>query len=115
MTKEEAIAELRDVYSNALEWKDSRTETAFSMAFEALENADKYKWHDLLKDPADLPSEYATVEVVLSTVEVYDIAIYCKDYGFRPWYEAYFQECPEEWDYKVMAWRDVERFEEDEE
>lgn len=50
------------------------------------------KWHDLRKHPEDLPEEYATVEVILSTVKIVDIAVYCKEYGFRPWYSAVFED-----------------------
>lgn len=77
----------------------------------AIKQAEKYKWHDLRKNPNDLPTEYATVEVVVSTVMIYDIAIYRKDYGFRPWYAEVFQDCPEEWKHEVMAWRYVGPFE----
>lgn len=39
------------------------------------EKAEKYHWHDLRKNPEDLPEEYATVEVILSTVKIVDIMV----------------------------------------
>lgn len=77
---------------------------------------EKYRWHDLRKNPDDLPeTEYETVEVWLKG-ECVDIAVYCKAYGFRPWYAAYFEDCTPEWETEspVIAWRYIESFGESE-
>lgn len=51
MTKEEAKQLLEDIVI----CDDPELEEAIKIAIEALENAEKYKWHDLRKHPEDLP------------------------------------------------------------
>ena len=52
-----------------------------------------------------LPKEdYDTVLVFLES-DIYDIAIWRSEYGFRPWYAAYFEEATPEWESKVLAWQ----------
>lgn len=53
------------------------------------------------------PKEYQCIIVQLGTepMPTYDIAIYHKEHGYRPWYSEYFQEGTPEWeDGKVVAW-----------
>lgn len=71
---------------------------------------DRYRWHDLRKNPNDLPTtEYITIEVFLKS-KIYDTAIYDSVYGFRPWYAGYFEEVTPEWLESdcVLGWREVE-------
>ena len=56
MTYEEARKDLFHLYANAdcVDFADSETD-ALGIAIEALEKADRYRWHDLRKNPDDLP------------------------------------------------------------
>ena len=85
---------------------------AWHMAIKALEKADKYRWHDLRKNPDDLPeaigggdeSEY--VLVMIGTPE------------WNSWEQAYYHHDKKMWstyDQNVFAWRYIEPFEEEEE
>ena len=84
---------------------------AWHMAIKALEKADKYRWHDLRKNPDDLPegfecgyeSEY--VLVMIGTPE------------WNSWEQAYYHHGKRLWstyEQNVFAWRYVEPFEEEE-
>ena len=84
---------------------------AWHMAIEALEKADKYKWHDLRKNPDDLPkaigdgyeSEY--VLVMTGTPE------------WNSWEQTYYHHDKKLWstyEQNVFAWRYIEPFEEEE-
>ena len=75
----------------------------------ALKKADKYKWHDLRKNPDDLPeaigdgyeSEY--VLVMIGTPE------------WNSWEQAYYHHGKKMWstyEQNVFAWRYIEPFEE---
>ena len=85
---------------------------AWHMGIKALEKADKYRWHDLRKNPDDLPeaidggdeSEY--VLVMIGTPE------------WNSWEQAYYHHGKRLWstyDQNVFAWRYIEPFEEEEE
>ena len=77
----------------------------------ALEKADKYKWHDLRKNPYDLPEadgndESDYVLVMIGTPE------------WNSWEQAYYHHGKRLWstyDQNVFAWRYVEPFKEEEE
>ena len=82
------------------------------IVIDALEKADKYRWHDLRKNPDDLPegfecgyeSEY--VLVMIGTPE------------WNSWEQAYYHHDKKMWstyDQNVFAWRYIEPFEEEEE
>ena len=84
---------------------------AWHMAIKALEKADKYRWHDLRKNPDDLPeaigggyeSEY--VLVMIGTPE------------WNSWEQAYYHHGKKLWstyDQNVFAWRYIEPFKEEE-
>ena len=84
---------------------------AIEMAIKALEKADKYKWHDLRKNPDDLPeaigggyeSEYGLV--MIGTPE------------WNSWEQAYYHHDKKEWstyEQDVFAWRYIEPFKEGE-
>ena len=85
-------------------------EDACILAVEALEKADKYRWHDLRKNPDDLPeaigggyeSEY--VLVMIGTPE------------WNSWEQAYYHHDKKLWstyEQNVFAWRYVEPFKEE--
>ena len=83
---------------------------AIEMAVEALEKADKYRWHDLRKNPDDLPeadgnSESDYVLVMIGTPE------------WNSWEQAYYHHGKRLWstyEQNVFAWRYIEPFEEEE-
>ena len=80
---------------------------AWHMAIEALEKADKYRWHDLRKNPDDLPeadgnSESDYVLVMIGTPE------------WNSWEQAYYHHGKRLWstyEQNVFAWRYIEPFE----
>ena len=84
---------------------------AWDMAIKALEKADKYRWHDLRKNPDDLPeaignSESDYVLVMIGTPE------------WNSWEQAYYKHDKKMWstyEQDVFAWRYIEPFEEEEE
>ena len=84
---------------------------AWDMAIKALEKADKYRWHDLRKNPDDLPeadgnSESEYVLVMIGTPE------------WNSWEQAYYKHDKRMWstyEQNVFAWRYIEPFEEEEE
>ena len=112
MTNKEAIEQLKE----RLAITDYRQQIpeyyeAIEMAVEALEKADKYRWHDLRKNPDDLPeadgnSESDYVLVLIGTPE------------WNSWEQAYYHHGKRLWstyEQNVFAWRYIEPFEEEEE
>ena len=81
---------------------------AWHMAIKALKKADKYRWHDLRKNPDDLPEadEYGRSEFVFVMT------------GTPEWYScewAYYHHDKKLWsiyEQDVFAWRYIEPFEE---
>ena len=81
---------------------------AWHMAIKALKKADKYRWHDLRKNPDDLPEDngYGKSEYVLVMI------------GTPEWYScewAYYSHNAKMWsiyEQDVFAWRYIEPFEE---
>ena len=77
----------------------------------ALEKADKYRWHDLRKNPDDLPEDngYGESDYVLVMIGTPE---------WNSWEQAYYHHGKKMWstyDQNVFAWRYVEPFEEEEE
>lgn len=116
MTNEEANKEAverieRNIcnHMDLCRWVDCE-KCAVGLAIKALEKADKYRWHDLRKNPDDLPEadEYGCSECVLAVT------------GTPEWsdYEwAYYNHNTMMWSTpfcvrNVCAWRYVEPFEE---
>ena len=82
---------------------------AWHMAIKALEKADKYRWHDLRKNPDDFPEavgggyESDYVLVMIGTPE------------WNSWEQAYYHHGKRLWstyEQNVFAWRYIEPFEE---
>lgn len=112
MTNKEAIEQFKE----RLAITDYRKQIpeyyeAIEMAVEALEKADKYRWHDLRKNPDDLPeaigdSESEYVLVMIGTPE------------WNSWEQAYYHHGKRLWstyEQNVFAWRYIEPFKEEEE
>ena len=112
MTNKEAIEQFKE----RLAITDYRQQIpeyyeAIEMAVEALEKADKYRWHDLRKNPDDFPEavgggyESDYVLVMIGTPE------------WNSWEQAYYHHDKKMWstyDQNVFAWRYIEPFEEEE-
>ena len=111
MTNKEAIEQFKE----RLAITDYRQQIpeyyeAIEMAVEALEKADKYRWHDLRKNPDDLPeadgnSESDYVLVMIGTPE------------WNNWEQAYYHHGKRLWstyEQNVFAWRYIEPFKEEE-
>ena len=112
MTNKEAIEQFKE----RLAITDYRKQIpeyyeAIEMAVDALEKADKYRWHDLRKNPDDLPEDngYGKSEYVLVMI------------GTPEWYScewAYYSHNAKMWsiyEQNVFAWRYIEPFKEEEE
>ena len=106
MTNEEAIKAIKCNYPPE---NYTRLRGALDMAIEALEKADKYRWHDLRKNPDDLPEadEYGCSECVLAVTGT-------PEWGDYEW--AYYNHNTMMWStpfcvQNVCAWRYVEPFE----
>ena len=79
------------------------------IVIKALEKADKYKWHDLRKNPDDLPEadEYGCSEYVLIMIgtpewDNHEWAYY--NHNTRGWSTPFYEQ-------NVFAWRYIEPFE----
>lgn len=102
MTNEEAI----DVLNNTA-WLGTdvgiKVYPAVKMAVEALDKREKYRWHDLRKDPQDYPTKggYLLLRILIKTLgrETYGV-VEC------------WADCEKEKDIDVLAWRYIEPFEE---
>ena len=108
---EQAIKVLKILYSDKFQqFTSSEFDDAIYVAIEALEKADKYRWHDLRKNPDDLPeadgnSESDYVLVMIGTPE------------WNSWEQAYYHHDKMMWstyDQNVFAWRYIEPFKEEE-
>lgn len=114
MTNEEAIITFKNECYEICKREDGNCceclDVAYKMAIKALENAEKYKWHDLRKNPEDLPD----IECVLIAIEypgryrnyqTHEVATYSHD----KW-DTYLNPIKGE----VVAWREIEPFESEE-
>ena len=84
---------------------------AWHMAIKALEKADKYKWHDLRKNPDDLPEAIGGSYVS----EYVFVMIGTPGWNNCEW--AYYKHNHKEWstyEQNIIAWRYIEPFEEEE-
>ena len=108
MTNKEAIEQVKE----RLAITDYRKQIpeyyeAIEMAIKALERANKYRWHDLRKNPDDLPKadEYGCSEYVLVMIGTPE---------WNGWEQAYYHHDKRLWstyEQDVFAWRYIEPFE----
>ena len=104
-----ALAEIE--YYNGFRGKEAyikAKEDACILAVEALEKADKYRWHDLRKNPDDLPeadeygcSEYVLVMTGTPEWDNHEWAYY--NHNTRMWSTPFCEQ-------NVFAWRYIEPF-----
>ena len=113
MSKYEQAIKLLEMLSSDefQQFTSSEFDDAIYTAIEALEKADKYRWHDLRKNPDDLPrvtNGYGESDYVLVKT------------GCFEWCDmemAYYSYAKKQWsiDNYVFAWQYIEPFEEEEE
>lgn len=111
MTNKEAIERIERNICTHIDWCDSKDceNCEVELAIISLEEADKYRWHDLRKNPDDLPEadEYGRSEFVFVMI------------GTPEWYScewAYYHHDKKLWsiyEQDVFAWRYIEPFEEE--
>ena len=80
------------------------------IVIDALEKADKFRWHDLRKNPDDLPEDngYGKSEYVLVMIGTPE---------WNSWEQAYYHHDKKLWstyEQNVFAWRYIEPFKEEE-
>ena len=87
------------------------------IAISAVENQDKYYWHDLKKNPDDLPDKCdRTTYLIFGEYEKGKDYFLSKFYGYGEECQGY-RECPQGvWEahssgIDVIAWREIEPFE----
>lgn len=104
MTRDEAIKYAKE---NILAYTSEMAEFK-ELAIEVLEKADKYRWHDLSKNPEDLPeadgnneSEYVLAAIGTPEWNHYEWAYY--NHNTRMWSTSLYEQ-------NVCAWRGVEPF-----
>ena len=83
---------------------------AIEMAVDALKNADKYRWHDLRKNPDDLP------EAICGGYESEYVLVMIGTPEWNSWEQAYYKHGKKLWstyEQNVFAWRYIEPFKEE--
>ena len=84
---------------------------AWDMAIKALEKADKYRWHDLRKNPDDLP------EAIGGGYESEYVLVMTGTPEWNSWEQAYYHHGKRLWstyEQNIIAWRYIEPFKEEE-
>lgn len=108
MTNKEAINLLDNLKGMIDDNQGNDYDQAFRMAIKALEKAEKYRWHDLGKNPDDLPEKDGNDESDYVLVIV-------GNPSWNHWEQAYYHHGKKQWstyDNNVIAWKHVEPFEE---
>ena len=118
MTNKEAINDLKVILSEITECEESICYITdvdaepLKLAIKALEKADKYRWHDLRKNPDDLPeaigggyeSDYVLVMIGTPEWDNHEWAYY--NYNTKGWSTPFYEQ-------NVFAWRYIEPFKEE--
>lgn len=119
-TSIEALKDLQ-IYIRDMEYECSDLHEALALSFmseryladaiEALKKAEKYRWHDLRKDPKDLPNKD---EIYLICIEYHteEKEVEMGYYENMNWYRRGVRPRIPNYGY-VIAWREIEPFEED--
>lgn len=107
MTYEEAFSIVNeDASFSEFKRMNMESDKAYDMVSEACEKADKYRWHDLRKDPNDLPPIAITVMAVVNN-EYCAVVRYSEDWCYS---HASCLHLLED-DAKVIAWKYIEPYE----
>ena len=108
---EQAIKLLEILYSDKFQqFTSSEFDDAIYVAIEALGKADKYRWHDLRKNPDDLPEAIGGSYVS----EYVFVMIGTPGWNNCEW--AYYKHNHKEWstyEQNIIAWRYIEPFKEE--
>lgn len=116
MTPKEAHRYVEDLQRMLTQYRFHFSEKfieANGVAVEALEKTDKYRWHDLRKNPNDLPPNFHTVVICLKGFEGLEIGV---DLAMHNTLNGLWG--TNSFSYKdsdVIAWKEIEPFEEVEE
>lgn len=112
MTYKEALAEFNDeMYEPSPE--------AIKLAKQALAKAEKYKWHDLINDPDDIPTNDNVYSVIVADKippVFMDFSVNNRMFGefYYEMHEEIPGSCAEQFfepsDDEVIAWREIEYF-----
>ena len=113
MSKYEQAIKLLEMLSSDefQQFTSSEFDDAIYTAIEALEKADKYRWHDLRKNPDDLP------EAICGGYESEYVLVMIGTPEWNSWEQAYYHHGKKLWstyEQNVFAWRYIEPFEEEE-
>ena len=113
MSKYEQAIKLLEMLSSDefQQFTSSEFDDAIYTAIEALEKADKYRWHDLRKNPDDLP------EAICGGYESEYVLVMIGTPEWNSWEQAYYKHDKKLWstyEQNVFAWRYVEPFKEEE-
>lgn len=112
MTCKDAIKTIKTAIAE-VEWNYPMDyAVAFEKAIDALKNEDRFRWHDLRKDPNDLPTDNMTVLVCIVHDYCDDDGWFSYDFGWfiESWFTNYHCRGIESKGYKVIAWREIEPF-----
>ena len=114
MSKYEQAIKLLEMLSSDefQQFTSSEFDDAIYTAIEALEKADKYRWHDLRKNPDDLP------EAICGGYESEYVLVMIGTPEWNSWEQAYYKHDKKLWstyEQNVFAWRYIEPFEEEDE
>ena len=108
---EQAIKVLKILYSDKFQqFTSSEFDDAIYVAIEALEKADKYRWHDLRKNPDDLP------EAIGDGYESEYVLVMTGTPEWNSWEQAYYSHGKRLWstyEQNIIAWRYIEPFKEE--
>ena len=113
MSKYEQAIKLLEMLSSDefQQFTSSEFDDAIYTAIEALEKADKYRWHDLRMNPDDLP------EAICGGYESEYVLVMIGTPEWNSWEQAYYHHGKRLWstyEQNVFAWRYIEPFEGDE-
>ena len=92
------------IESNDVQWNTENKQAieAMRIALDVLGKHEHYQWHDLRKDPTDLPE-------CDDMVYVYGYSFLEKEYMMDRYFEGYGWQCSEIAD--IIAWKYIEPFE----
>ena len=112
MSKYEQAIKLLEMLSSDefQQFTSSEFDDAIYTAIEALEKADKYRWHDLRKNPDDLP------EAICGGYESEYVLVMIGTPEWNSWEQAYYHHGKKLWstyEQNVFAWRYIEPFKEE--
>ena len=114
MKPEEAIETIKIAIEEVVWHYPIDYTVAFEEAIKALVKADKYRWHDLRKNPDDLP------EAIYGGYESEYVLAMIGTPEWNSWEQAYYHHDKKMWstcslyEQNVFAWRYIEPFEEEE-